>query len=406
MDASQCIVPAQYAYLYIPANQLREFTDSLFPGLAKNGIADLATGQWHRFKHGHDLLLDVPSTLRQHGLRAAADHAGHIVLTDFPTRAGIPFPGFSAQGLGGWLHESLGVSRAWFNFNICDAGLGILAVSESTMDLLQAVHGELFMDSAWTFLDTFGLGTAEIVLGVATSNPLFLVAGLEKTLAGAGAILNSGSRAIELASNTLMIADPFAFFGAGLTSALVGFIIAGIMTKGNIQSAVAAALRSALVGSLCAISPLCGFGAALGLAAYAYGKALAKQDPLTSVSNESLRMFKDVISTEHSAIKELLSLSSKNIFLCADDKYYLIEKKKDVFLDAGDKYCLIEKSDNKPTRSLDRGLPTRYYEGLSVPKDLGQASRWMQKAAEQGNADAELMLKTWADVEMKNTPTC
>ena len=44
MDAITYIVPGQMAYSYIPTTELRQFTDGLFPTLAKNKLADSTTG--------------------------------------------------------------------------------------------------------------------------------------------------------------------------------------------------------------------------------------------------------------------------------------------------------------------------------------------------------------------------
>lgn len=118
----------QLAYLQIPAATLRGFADSLFPGFAKDAVADAVSGTGHRFMAGHDLLLDVMPRFATEP--ASAFHqAGHILLTDFPTKAGIPIPGFSHSGLGEFL-VNCGIPKGWMCMNIMDAGVGILAVAE------------------------------------------------------------------------------------------------------------------------------------------------------------------------------------------------------------------------------------------------------------------------------------
>ena len=47
------IVPGQMLYVKIPATELRTFFDGLAPGLAKNQIADSASGFGHRYVAGH-----------------------------------------------------------------------------------------------------------------------------------------------------------------------------------------------------------------------------------------------------------------------------------------------------------------------------------------------------------------
>lgn len=126
------VSPGQLIYMHIPAKELRNFADSMFPDLAKNSIADCARGMGHRYRAGHDIFLDVPSTLLNDGPEAAIKHLGHIIATDFPTKAGIPIPGFSQSGLGHLL-EHWGIPKAWMSLNISDAGLGFLAIADSPL---------------------------------------------------------------------------------------------------------------------------------------------------------------------------------------------------------------------------------------------------------------------------------
>jgi hypothetical protein len=105
----------------------------------------------------------------------------------------------------------------------------------------------------------------------------------------------------------------FDFFGAGLASALVGFVVTGAFTGGDVQAAAETALRSSLIGALCSISLFCGFGAALGFAAYAYGKALAKSGLDTTISNESLQAYLDEIVSEFPGVHEWIALADKNL---------------------------------------------------------------------------------------------
>ena len=89
----------QCAYMHIPADVLRNTVDGLFPSLAKNAAADAVSGFGHRWVHGHDLIMDIAGQFFRHPVHAVKQ-AGHILLTDFPTKAGIPIPGFSQSGLG------------------------------------------------------------------------------------------------------------------------------------------------------------------------------------------------------------------------------------------------------------------------------------------------------------------
>ncbi len=166
------------------------------------------------------------------------------------------------------------------------------------------------MDSIWSFVDTFGEGIVELAWGYSSCNPLLVAAGGENILAGVLATVNSGRKILE---QTFLIADPFDFFGAGLASALVGFALAGVVTGGNMAAAVEVSLKSGLIGSLCSISLLAGFGASLGFAAYAYGKALGQRDVHTPISDISLRIFMDEITQQFPEIQKLLDLADKNI---------------------------------------------------------------------------------------------
>lgn len=90
---------AQYVYMHIPADALRHTVDGLFPSLAKNAAADAVSGFGHRWVHGHDLITDIVPQFFRHPVHAS-QQAGHILLTDFPTKAGIPIPGFHNQAWG------------------------------------------------------------------------------------------------------------------------------------------------------------------------------------------------------------------------------------------------------------------------------------------------------------------
>lgn len=284
MEATAYIVPGQLAYLELPSSGLRHYVDNLFPYFAKFPIADSVSGWGHRYAAGHDLLLDVPATLAKHGPVDSFKHLGHIVLTDFPTKAGVPIPGFSASGLGGWL-EGVGIPRGWMSVNICDTGIGIFAVSESHPDLVNAIGGNLDMNAA-VFFDTFVEGAVEVTMAVSLQNPFLLYAGVENFLAGV----------ISAWQTVSVYVDPITFFGASFTSAFVGFVVAnGILNQSSPES-VKSAIRAGTVGALFAVSPSFGFGAIGGLLTIAAGRALAQKharsnSEILSVDRESVSRF-------------------------------------------------------------------------------------------------------------------
>jgi len=227
-----------YAYGLIDSNTLRNNIDKFFPSFAKNLDADFISGMHHRYKGGHDLLIDVPKTFINKSSSDALKQTGHILLTDFPTKTGIPIPGFSHSGLGNFL-ENVGISKGWLSINIMDGATGFLAISDSHFKLMEALAGTLYMDK-FVFFDTFVEGSLEIALSVVFKNPLLLFAGIENIFAG-----------IVSSVKTLSIyVDPLEFFGAGIFSAILGATISFILQDGNITSKVKNAINNGLKSSI------------------------------------------------------------------------------------------------------------------------------------------------------------
>jgi len=266
LPAALLVAPGQMVYMHIPASDLRNFADSLLPGLAKNPIADCASGMGHRYTAGHDLLLDIPSTFVSHGPGDALKHVGHIIATDFPTKAGIPIPGFSYSGLGHAL-EQWGIPKAWMSLNISDAGFGFLAIADGHSTLMAAIQGRLSMDFG-TALHTFGVGALELKLAmVATTNPVLMTAaGIQNILAGLVATWNTFS----------VYVDPLDFFGAAGMSALLGFGMARGLVGETVSDATRDAIRSGTVGALYSVSTAFGYGALAGFVVCRLAHALAK----------------------------------------------------------------------------------------------------------------------------------
>lgn len=260
------VSPGQMVYMCIPASDLRNFTDNLFPDLAKNRIADCASGMGHRYKAGHDLLLDVPQTFLNHGPTEGLKHLGHIIATDFPTKAGIPIPGFGQSGLGHML-EQWGIPKAWMSLNISDAGFGFLAIADSHSTLMAALQGQLSMDFG-TAAQTFGAGALELKLAmIATTNPVLMTAaGIQNILAGLVATWKTYS----------VYVDPLDFFGAAGMSALIGFGFAHGLAGESLTDATRDAIRSGTIGALYSVSTAFGYGALAGFVVCRLASALAK----------------------------------------------------------------------------------------------------------------------------------
>lgn len=307
MKASAVIAPTQLAYVSIPANELRDFVDGIFPKLATCPAADaLATGQGHRYIAGHDLFLDVPQSVAHGGIVDGLKHAGHILLTDFPTKAGIPIPGFSESGLGHFL-EQIGIHRGWLQVNICEAGLGVLAIAEGAPDLMQAIHGALPMDLG-TFFDTFVEGGIETGIAICFDNPLMLAGGLENIAAG-----------LVSTWNTIAVhVDPVVFFGSAVTSAILGFVVSSSVFHNSLGTAAIASIRSGVIGSLFAVSPAFGFGALAGFILYTLGKTLAKShanetQALLSVDETSYRRLIQELCEGNLHLQEFIDLASPKL---------------------------------------------------------------------------------------------
>lgn len=299
------VSPGQMVYMHIPASELRNFADSLFPGLAKNRIADCANGMGHRYRAGHDLLLDVPSTFVNHGPSEALKHFGHIVATDFPTKAGIPIPGFSHSGLGHVL-EQWGIPKAWMSLNISDAGFGFLAIADGHSTLMAAIQGHLSMDFG-TALQTFGAGALELKLAmIATTNPLLMTAaGVQNILAGLVATWNTFS----------VYVDPLDLFGAAGMSALLGFGMARGLIGEDISNATRDAIRSGTIGALYSVSTAFGYGALAGFVVCRLASAMAKHHNAEtqgrlSVDAQSYRLLVEALQSGSTDINELIEATS------------------------------------------------------------------------------------------------
>ncbi len=299
------VSPGQMVYMHIPASELRNFADSLLPGLAKNPIADCASGMGHRYRAGHDLLLDVPSTFANHGPGEALKHFGHIIATDFPTKAGIPIPGFSHSGLGHAL-EQWGIPKAWISLNISDAGFGFLAIADGHTTLLAAIQGQLSMDFG-TALQTFGAGALELKLAmIATTNPVLMTAaGMQNILAGLVATWNTFS----------VYVDPMDLFGAAGMSALLGFGMAHGLVGENVSDATSDAIRSGTIGALYSVSTAFGYGALAGFVVCRLARALAKhhntqsQDRL-SVDSQAYRLLVETLCSGSTEFKGVLAATA------------------------------------------------------------------------------------------------
>lgn len=262
------VCAGDYAYLRIPAAELRGVFDSAFPTLAKNGFADCASGYMHRFAAGHDLLIDVPKTLVNHGPAEAGKHLGHILVTDFPTKAGIPIPGLSESGLGHWLTETVGIPKPYLCINIMDATVGLFACTEGTLDIVKICANHVRM-SPEVFIDTFVEGGLEVAGGVHFQSAPLVIAGAENIAAG-------------LCSLGYTITHPIWFVGfcdfAGgvLAGGLLSLLISRFILKKKNDECLRDVLKSISISSLFAVANGFGIAGLIAMVACNYGKLLAR----------------------------------------------------------------------------------------------------------------------------------
>ena len=256
---------ARGVYWFLPASAVRSCCDSLFPELAKDIGADSASGYMHRFKAGHDLLTDV--VFSEQDFSSKLHRAGHILLTDFPTKAGIPIPGFSENGLGHYLVE-MGIPKGWMCLNICDFGIGIYALPEGSEDLVSALAGDL----PFNFFDTMGEGAFQLSGAIVTENPLLLLSGIENVAAGVISLGREINPYFQLES---FLGSTFAGFAIGCAVSLL--TCRGKSPRAFAESFYYRSARAISLGALASVSPFVAIGASAGCLAYYFGKALARR---------------------------------------------------------------------------------------------------------------------------------
>lgn len=321
--------------------------------------------------------MDVFRTFNKHGPIRAFNHAAHIALSDFPTKAGIPIPNLSgSSSLGQWLVDA-GIPKGYLSIHWADGAFGFLAISEGSTDIIQAIHGSLAMNAA-TFYDTFAEGGAEIALalaaksawGLAAFNPVFpIFGGVENIIAGV----------ISAYQTVSVYVDPLAFFGSAGTSALIGFGLAYGVAGESLSEASINGIRSGAVGAFYSLSPAFGYGALAGFVSYKLGGKLAK------IHNESMRA---VLTIDDKAYELLLDeLCKGNVHLAE-------------FLDRAE--TRITFTDNTATLStqnnlLDanaRTLSDKHHYLCSDVKVLAESSAELRSSA-QTLADDSPILSDW-----------
>lgn len=296
---------ARGVYWFLPASAVRSCCDSLFPELAKDIGADSASGYMHRFKAGHDLLTDV--VFSEQDFSSKLHRAGHILLTDFPTKAGIPIPGFSENGLGHYLVE-MGIPKGWMCLNICDFGIGIYALPEGSEDLVSALAGDL----PFNFFDTMGEGAFQLSGAIVTENPLLLLSGIENVAAGVISLGREINPYFQLES----------FLGSTFAGFAIGCAVSLLTCRGKSPRAFAElfyyrSARAISLGALASVSPFVAIGASAGCLAYYFGKALARRSQSGCYNPEGAAFLLQRCMQESEGFKklqqELETLSTFNV---------------------------------------------------------------------------------------------
>lgn len=208
-------------------------------------------------------MFDVAKNIKNDGLKKGLKQFGHIALTDFPTKDGIPIPGLSGSTQLGNLLKNCGINPKWMCLNVMDTSVGVLCVADGYFDIVNAFSGNLQMNFG-TFCSTFGQGSLEIGGAILTKNPLLLVSGTEHIVAGIVSAWKTYTIHID--------------FGATLTSTLLGFLTSKFILKNDMQESVLKAAKSGLITGLFQLSASFGYGAAAGVAYMEYVKYLAKRD--------------------------------------------------------------------------------------------------------------------------------
>lgn len=297
--AKAIVSGGNFAYLKIPTAELRGFFDSSFPALAKNHFADCASGYLHRFSAGHDIVIDIPKTLVRHGPVEASKQLGHILVTDFPTKSGIPIPGLSECGLGQWLTDTVGIPKPYLCINAMDAAVGIFACTEGTLDLINVCANNVRM-SPGLFLDTFVEGAAELGGGYVTKNPLLLASGFENLCAGMYSTCYTISHPVWYTGFWNVV-------GGGVAGAMTSYLISKFILKKDDTTCVKNSIKSFSISSLFAISSGFGIAGIIGMVAAGVGELLARRD------NDNRDVFYRITKEQYLGFVECVSRCSPDL---------------------------------------------------------------------------------------------
>ena len=310
------VLPGKAAYIQIPKETIIKNLSDLCYKIGKDGevftrLDAYAHGSMHRWKGGHDVP-DVFKTFWNDGFESGIKHIKHL-FSDIPTPEGLPKAFCSEPYLGKFLHETCGIGKNnlktfCFNItdivnrfektlNVVDKGVGILCIGEGGMDVLDAFSGKMEMNFT-TFCDTFGEGAFQLAFGIPTGNGLAIAAGIENIFAGIVSAWKTYTIQIDLVP----------FFGATLTSTLLGFLTAKYLCKNEMPEVIQKSVKSGMITALFQLSASFGYGAAACCAYIDYVKYLAQKD-----SKEVAKVMKVDKNCYENFLKVLNSFKDKEL---------------------------------------------------------------------------------------------
>ena len=176
------IITIETAKKVFPWKVVADWTHSLPSSPTERWMDAVGKDQYfHRWK-GHHVIKDGLTVMKDPNMSLADFGAG--LSKDVITIHGIPLiPDSAVSFLSKTLGTSVHDTMPWVLKNAFDLTIGVLAIGDAGHDLFLAFTGQM----EWGFrtvIFTFGTGTAEVAAGLATRNPLLIMAGMGEYASG------------------------------------------------------------------------------------------------------------------------------------------------------------------------------------------------------------------------------
>ena len=283
---------------------------------------------YHRWR-GHHIFSDGHKAFAS-SKYSAWDFSKHISL-DVITKHGVPLlPTSSIQFLSDTMGISVSKLMPWVSANAFDLTVGVLAVSGSAHDLVLAFTGQL----PWGFktaIFTFGLGGMEVGTGLASHQPLLVLAGGGEVGAGAMSMWKYYSQPVVAG---IPVSKLLAGLGFGLGSGLLCSAISlGISwntttTEEKITNSLRTTTAATIIGGLSAITPCLSIPVSLGWSFGSLAVSLAndqkrrlQRHPLSSPWSFSRSFEKKFLAEGYDATARWLDHSDKKEAIQAYQNY-------------------------------------------------------------------------------------